>query len=120
MKPETKRAMLAQPVEIQQEIIALLAETMTVEDFVAAFYAENGETTEGGDAIIDHICEDQDNPDRREEIEAEFISEADRIHEAICEGRKQDAIDILNAILPDAGLRPAHVQNDLFPNRVEF
>ena len=120
MKPETKRAMLAQPVEIQQEIIALLAETMTTQDFVEALENTDGDWTTDGELIADFISDAAERGDIRDEIMSEFITEADRMHEAICEGRKQDAIDILNAILPEAGLRPAHVQNDLFPNRVEF
>lgn len=68
----------------------------------------------------DYISDSVERGDIRDEIEAEFLTEADRLHEAICEGRKQDAIDILNKILPAANLRPAHIQNDLFPNRVEF
>lgn len=47
-----------------------------------------------------------------------LLLDIDRLHEAICEGRKQDAIDILNDILPDANLRPAKIQNSLFPDRV--
>lgn len=120
MKPETKRAMLAQPVEVQQEIIALLAEALSDEQFVDALYDSEGDVTKDGDKIIAFILQSQDADDIRDEIEAEFLAEADRLHEAICEGRKQDAIDILNKILPAANLRPAHVQNDLFPNRVEF
>jgi len=112
--------MLAQPVEIQQEIIALLAETMTTQDFVEALENTDGDWTTDGELIADFISDAAERGDIRDEIMSEFITEADRMHEAICEGRKQDAIDILNAILPEAGLRPAHVQNDLFPNRVEF
>lgn len=120
MKPETKRVMLAQPVEIQQEIIALIAEALSDEQFVDALYDIEGEVTKAGDKIIEFILQSQDADSIRDEIEAEFINEADRLHEAICEGRKQDAIDILNKILPDAGLRSAHDQINLFPNRVEF
>lgn len=45
-------------------------------------------------------------------------ADVDRLHEAICEGRKQDAIDILNEMHPDANLRSAAAQANLFPNRV--
>ncbi len=120
MKPETKKAMLAQPVEIQQEIISMLADAITTQQFVEALEDADGDWTESGAAIAEYISDDVEGSDVRDEITSEFITEADRLHEAICEGRKQDAIDILNAILPEAGLRPAHVQNDLFPNRVEF
>ena len=41
----------------------------------------------------------------------------DRMHEAICEGRRQDAIDILNE-LTGANLRSISAQRNLFPNRV--
>jgi len=42
----------------------------------------------------------------------------DRLHEAICEDRKQDAIDILNEEFPNANLRSVKTQSRLFPNRV--
>lgn len=47
----------------------------------------------------------------------DFNADADRLHDAICEGRRQDAIDILNDIV-DGGLRSVREQNNLFPDRV--
>lgn len=44
--------------------------------------------------------------------------DVDALHEAICEGRKQDAIDILNRIFPEANLRTVAAQSNLFPDRV--
>lgn len=40
-----------------------------------------------------------------------------RLHEAICEGRRQDAIDILNEISDDQ-FRSVREQHNLFPDRV--
>lgn len=121
MKPETKKSMLAQTAEIKQEIVALMAGSLDADQFVDALYDSDGDLTDDGEKIIHLIT--KDDPDEgkiREEIENEFLAEVDRLHEAICENRQQDAIDILNALLPSAGLRSVVGQNSLFPNRVEF
>lgn len=115
MKPETRTAITNLDVEKQQELVALLAELMTDEEFIAALHKENGDPTTDGNAIISALV---DMDDVRDDIMGEFLEDADRIHEAICEGRKQDAIDLLNQMIPEANLRPAAVQNSLFPDRV--
>lgn len=121
MKPETKRAMLAQPIEIQREIIALLAGAMEPMEFVAALQEEDGSYSDDGMKIFELMQPDDESRDAiEEEIQNEYTDHADRLHEAICEGRKQDAIDILNAILPAANLRSVSTQNSLFPHRVEM
>lgn len=48
---------------------------------------------------------------------ADISGEANRLHEAICEGRRDDAIDILNEITGD-NLRNVATQRNLFPDRV--
>jgi hypothetical protein len=47
----------------------------------------------------------------------DFHVDADRLHDAICEGRRQDAIDILNDIT-GGQLRSVREQRNLFPGRV--
>ncbi len=55
-----------------------------------------------------------------DELEAEAISfdlDANRLHDAICEGRRQDAIDILNDVTGGC-YRSLADQRNLFPDRV--
>lgn len=47
----------------------------------------------------------------------DFFASSHRLHEAICEGRRQDAIDILNEI-SDERFRSVREQHNLFPDRV--
>lgn len=54
------------------------------------------------------------------ELEAEFVSfgeNADAMHDAICEGRRQDAIDALNYVT-GGNYRSVAEQHNLFPSRV--
>lgn len=54
------------------------------------------------------------------ELEAEarsFADAANRLHDAICEGRRQDAIDILNDVTGE-NYRSVAEQRNLFPDRV--
>lgn len=121
MKPETERALIALNDAAKREVIILLAKNMDPVAFAEAFYDEDGDPTTEGLAIIDQVASD-DEPDKesiRDEVLSELVSDADILHEAICEGRKQDAIDILNTIIPGASLRPVKAQNSLFPQRVQ-
>ncbi len=55
-----------------------------------------------------------------DELEAEaasFGKHADALHDAICEGRRQDAIDIINAVTGGA-YRSVAEQRNLFGDRV--
>ncbi|TPM39349.1 hypothetical protein FJ951_26950 [Mesorhizobium sp. B2-2-3] len=47
----------------------------------------------------------------------DFTDDADRLHDAICEGSRQDAVDILNDIT-NGRLRSVREQRNLFPDRV--
>ncbi len=112
MKPETEKALRAASTELRQEILSLLADLMTAEDFVAPFTDLDDELTVCGLEILDAFREiaDDDEP----EIS---LGQIDRLHEAICDGRKQDAVDILSDI---SGRREWSVDEyaNLFPGRV--
>jgi hypothetical protein len=119
MKPETRKALIGLSTEAKQEVITLLSQHMDPEEFANAFYDDNGDPTTEGLAIIDHVQNDDENEDAvRDEIISGLIDDADILHAAICEGRKQDAIDILNSLIPEANLRRVSTQNYLFPERV--
>lgn len=47
----------------------------------------------------------------------ETNSASDRLHEAICENRRDDAIEILNQLTGER-FRPVREQHNLFPERV--
>ncbi len=114
MKPETEKAILARSTEEKQEIIALLAKHMDSDLFVGALL--NDDSTEelsehGADiwAVLDELV---DKPDA-------ILSDDDasRLHDAICEGRRNDAIHILRDITGEF-YRDVEAQNNLFPDRV--
>lgn len=120
MKPETRKALINLSDEAKREVIVLLAQHMDPNAFASAFYDDVGDPTAEGLAIIDHVQHDDEDEDAvRDEIISGLIDDADILHAAICEGRKQDAIDILNSLIPEANLRPAKAQNYLFPERVQ-
>lgn len=53
-----------------------------------------------------------------DEMSIDADPDLDAIHEAICEGRKQDALDLLSDMFPEANFRRVADQNRLFPDRV--
>jgi hypothetical protein len=121
MKPETRKALIALSVEAKREVIVLLAQHMSAQEFSLAFFDEDGDPSTEGALIIQECANDvESESDVRDEIMSELVSDADILHAAICEGRKQDAIDLLNKLIPEANLRPAKVQNHLFPDRVQL
>lgn len=75
--------------------------------------------------VIDaNLAADKDDFDaiERENIDLaakikDISADAERLHEAICEGRRDDAIDILNEITGD-NFRNVATQRNLFPDRV--
>ena len=48
-----------------------------------------------------------------------FERDLDMLHDAICEGRRHDAVELLRQMFPDYGLRSLREQANLFPGRVE-
>lgn len=113
MKPETEKAILARSTEEKQAIIALLANNMEPDLFVGAFLDDDGEElTKAGEKIWTALGELVDEPDA-------ILSDDDatRLHDAICEGRRNDAIHILRDITGEF-YRDVEAQNNLFPDRV--
>lgn len=84
---------------------ALLVEI--AEDVVEADHAADKDDY----AILEHELMDANA------LSKEISAIASRIHEAICEGRRQDAIDILNEITGDH-FRSVAEQHNLFPDRI--
>lgn len=95
-------------------IVALIDE---ISDQLAEFDADAYETdiAEEAKAIGYADCDAEGEDDDEKQSDLQDI---DLLHEAICEGRKQDAIDILNDLFPNANLRRVDTQNHLFPERV--
>ena len=114
MKPETEKAILARSNEEKQEIIALLAKHMEPDLFVGALIKDDSidELSDAGAKIWAEIDALVDEPDA-------ILSDDDatRLHDAICEGRRNDAIYILRDITGEF-YRDVEAQNNLFPDRV--
>ena len=121
MKPETRAAMLKQPLAIKQEIIALLADDLDASDFCDALMDKDG-LTDDGEEIRDELADDDEREAWLDEVKGDLADQFTPIHEAICEGRKQDAIDMPVAIIPTSVnyWRSVAEQNRLFPDRVQF
>lgn len=115
MKPETEKAILARSNEEKQEIIALLAKHMEPDLFVGALIRDDSidELSEDGAKIWVELDEFADRQD--EVILSDY--DASRLHEAICEGRRNDAIHILRDVTGEF-YRDVEAQNNLFPDRV--
>jgi len=111
MKDETKKGLENAPLELRQEIIAFLADLMTPSQFAGSFVSA-GEMSDVGEAIAECIMPDDDD-----EYSTLSDANAERLHEAICEGRRDDAIDILNEVTGD-NFRNVATQRNLFPDRV--
>lgn len=115
-------------IEQIQDRILNLADEIGVRDTLAALRewrkwddlvdAVTGDVIESGNAVdkdgYDHANAEIGRLDR----EINYINiAASRLHDAICEGRRQDAIDILNDIT-NGQHRSVREQRNLFPDRV--
>lgn len=113
LKQETRDAIRKLSADDKQALVAFMGDIMSAVDFAHAFRDADGDWTGDGENIADafeaEIPEAEDAPD--------FDAEADRLHDAICEGRRQDAIDILNAVT-GGQYRSVREQRNLFPDRV--
>jgi hypothetical protein len=123
MKPATRSSLIGLSVAAKQEVVALLSQHLEPGEFVEALADGKGNLTEQGAAIQSEISDDDDPKETRDawlaEVKANLADQFTPIHEAICEGRKQDALDLLFAIVPTGVTwRTADVQNHLFPHRV--
>ena len=122
MKPATRSALIGLSVAAKQEIVALLSQHLEPGEFVESLADGKGSLTEHGAAIQSEIADD-DPAEVRDawlaEVKADLADQFTPIHEAICEGRKQDALDLLVAIIPTGVVwRSVDSQNHLFPHRV--
>lgn len=117
MKAETAQAIAQLAVPAKQELVAYLADLMRPADFTAALCKPgNEELTENGIGIADSLFDIVKRPDA-----TDIVAEVDRLHEAIAEGRRQDAVDILNDTLElPLRLRSVSEHMRLFPNRIEL
>lgn len=118
MKADTAAAIAALKTEGKQELVRYLGDLMRPEEFVASFLRD---PKDGG----------EDYTDKGEKIAEAFAdmsdavsigglqTVADELHAAICEGRRQDAVDILTRELP-LSLMPVRAYINLFPNRIEL
>lgn len=114
IKQETKIALREKPLEYRQALLRFVYTTMSADDFAGAFWDADAEVwTDEADEIAEAFEAEIAEPD------ANYLdaSDATRLHEAICEGRRQDAIDILNEI-SDERFRSVCEQHNLFPDKV--
>lgn len=95
--------------------IAVLREWKCWDDVLDTMVAE---------AITEGLAHDKDEVEDLENKLTEarnaatvFADDAERLHIAICEGRRDDAIDILNEITGDRH-RSIREQRNLFPDRI--
>lgn len=118
MKPETAAALRNLDRRQRVELVAFMADLMSAEEFVEALEHKPGDArdtvlTKDGELITNHLLESYF--DHLVDVET---PEVDQLHEAICEGRQQDAVDLLTAIT-GFDFRSVSTQNRLFPHRVE-
>lgn len=109
LKPETQAAIQKMPLENRQNLLRFILTTMDAAKFAAAFCDADGDLTETGDQVAEAFGNKL--PDEFEE------ENCDRLHEAICEGRRQDAVDLLNEIT-GMSRRSVAAQMNLFPDRI--
>lgn len=114
LKSETQAAIRAMGIDSRQNLLRFIYSTMTASEFVGAFEHDDGSFTDDGNSIADAF--EAEIPDA-EPDNSEFELAAERLHEAICEGRRQDAVDILNEVT-DLNFRTVAAQMNLFPDRI--
>lgn len=96
-------------------VLATLREWRKWDDFLDDVSEEVVEANLAADKD-DFDAIERENIDLAAKIK-DISADADRLHEAICEGRRDDAIDILNE-LSEWRLRSVAEQHNLFPDRV--
>jgi hypothetical protein len=118
MKPETAAALRKLDVRQSIELVRFMAELMSPQDFCDALLQTPKEPGDGynlsanGDPIYAELLERFGG----HLIDPDDLK-IDQLHEAICEGRAQDVLDILTEATRE-NLRPVRDQNYLFPDRV--
>lgn len=117
MKPETAKALRQMDPEKQVELVRFMADIMATETFVQGLHKGRPAAellSDDGEAVFAELLSDHGGHlFDRDEAAPDF----ERLHEAICEHRAQDAIDILTSIT-GTDYRPASVHEFLFPRRV--
>lgn len=111
MKPETEKGLREASNELRREIIAFLADRMPAKEFARALHGAGGDLTSDGSEILDAL---QDGLEADPELSSD---DAGRLYDAICEGRRDDAIEILAEITGER-FRSIREQHNLFPDRV--
>lgn len=115
MKPETATALRKLDRRQRIELVTFMLELMDADEFVAAMAHETkkDELSDDGDAVFQELLNEYGD----HLVDTNVIErDIDLAHEAICEGRRQDAIDILADAL-GFEFRPAYAQDRLFPHR---
>lgn len=116
MKPQTEKALRGLDRRQRIELVAFMADICTTDEFIDALHKDQNRAnvlSSDGEAVYSELLTTYgDHLIDRDEAEGDF----DRMHEAICEGRAQDALDLL-ASITGLDFRPAAVQNRLFPAR---
>lgn len=150
MKPETEKGLRAASVKLQQEVIRLLFDIMDARDFIQGIEAaklgvvvdalskemepddfmaglmadsepgEDDRLTDKGTAIFTSLIENF-GPDEPEPAIDAGEYEFTRLHEAICDGRRDDALTLLDDITDGRyGLMPFNAYASIFPERVSL
>lgn len=114
IQEDTKASIRDKPLSYRQALLRFIYSTMAAGEFASAFWDdEKNEWSATAGAIADAFEAELPEPPPYE-LPADH---AVRLHEAICEGRRQDAIDALNDIAGD-NYRSVAEQHSLFPGRV--
>lgn len=115
IKEETKTAIREKPLDYRQALLRFIYSTMTATEFADAFWdTAEDEWSDSAQEIADAFEADLPEPDPWE-MDGD---DASRMHDAICEGRRDDAIAILQELFPYERLRSVAEQRNLFPDRV--
>lgn len=116
IKYETRVALREKPLEYHQAMLRFLYSIMDADDFSGAFWNDvEQEWTAEAEAIAEAF--EADLPEPEDDDDPIDPKDADRLHDAICEGRRDDAIQILNDITGDRFMS-IREQHNLFPDRV--
>lgn len=118
MKPETEKAIRGMDALKRMELLELLFEISTPQEWQLAMCSHDAprELSDKGGQIYNQLLVDHGS-DLIDPDEPEFKADCERLHEAICEGRAQDALDLL-ADITGGEFRDVKAQNFLFPDRV--
>lgn len=115
VKQSTRDAIKDKSLAYRQEMIRFLFSTMDAVEFSESFWDFKNECwNDDAEEIADAFGAELPEP------EGDYIDvdTAERMHEAICEGRRDEAIDLLRECFTEYRLRPVSEQRNLFPDRI--